>query len=281
VLRRPIETTRQTRTWRRFPFVAEWKHGIYLADNGVILCFYLSMVASMSKLILSFIVFSTSLLGGTKSRTPGNFSRLAISVPEIAADPHGLSSPDGLSVLHAEENDKIDCCWPYRVWLTRNGKNYALRFGTYVESEVAWSPDSRAFFVTYSDGGAIGTFHVLVYRVDNNGVHKSEPISNREKSFRPDCITGDYPNIGAIQWGEDSSTLIIAVEVPPHSGCVDMGTFKAFEISLADGKHLKEYDQLEAKRVFAKTLGVELQNADDGSSSKPKSCFAGICVDAS
>jgi hypothetical protein len=130
----------------------------------------------------------------------------------------------------------------------------------------------QSFFVTYSDGGVIGTFHVLVYRVDMSGVHKSEPIRNKAKLFRPDCITGDYPNVGAIQWGVDSSTLIIAVEVPGHSGCVDMGTFKAFEVSLADGKHLKEYGQLDAKRVFAKTLGVLLQNADDDCINKPRSC---------
>jgi hypothetical protein len=229
----------------------------------------------MWKPILFFLAFSPASLAVITPKTPGNFSSLATSVPNIAADPQGLPSPDGLSVLRAEKDDRIDCCWPYRVWLTRNGRNYALRFGTYVEAEVAWSPDSKAFFVTYSDGGAIGTFHVLVYRVDNNGVHKSEPISNRAKLFRPDCVTGDYPNVGAIQWGEDSSTLIIAVEVPPHSGCVDMGTFKAFEISLADGKHVKEYGQLEAKIVFAKTLGVELQNADDDCINKPKSCDPG------
>jgi len=226
----------------------------------------------MLKLILFFLAFSPDSLAVTILKTPGNFSSLATSIPEIAANHHGLPSPDGLSVLHAEEDDRTDCCWPYRVWLTRNGRSYALPFGTYVEAEVAWSPDSKAFFVTYSDGGAIGMFHVLIYRVDNNGVNKSEPISNRAKLFRPNCITGDYPNVGAIQWGEDSSTVIIAVEVPPHSGCVDMGTFKAFEISLADGKFLKQYGQLEAKRIFAKTLGVELQNADDDCVKRPKSC---------
>ena len=226
----------------------------------------------MWKLILPFLVFPLALKASTPPKSPGNFSSFAWSVQEIARAPHGLPSPDGLSVVHAVEDDEEDCCWPYRVWLTNKGRSYALGFGTYVEAEVAWSPDSSAFFVTYSDGGAVGTFHVLIYRVDDTGVHKSEPVPNGRKLLKPNCINKEFPNVGAIQWGENSSTLIIAVEVPPHSSCVDMGTFKAFEISVADGKELKEYGQLEAKRVFKKTLGVELQNADDDCFRKPKSC---------
>lgn len=166
----------------------------------------------------------------------------------------------------------MDCCWPYRVWLTHKGRKYPLEFGAYVEAEVAWSPDSRDFFVTYSDGGAVGTFHVLVYRVDDTGVHRSEPVPNGRRLFQPDCMSKEFPNVGAIQWGENPGTLVIAVEVPPHSSCVDMGTFRAFEISVADGRKLREYGQLKAKRLFAKTLGVELQNADDDCIKQPKSC---------
>lgn len=225
----------------------------------------------MCKLIYFFLALFTGPQTAA-AKTPGNFSLLAKSVPEIVVDAHGLPSPDGVSVLRGEEDHRIDCCWPYRVWLRRKGKNYALRFGSYVEAEVAWSPDSKAFFVTYSDGGAVGGFHVLVYRVDDSGVHKSEPVPPRTKLFRPDCITGDYANVGAIQWGEDSGSLIIAVEVPPHSGCVNMGTFSAFKVSLPDGKVLKQYGQLEAKRVFAKTLGVELQHADDNCVKNPGTC---------
>jgi hypothetical protein len=141
-----------------------------------------------------------------------------------------------------------------------------------VDAEVEWSPDSAAFFVTYSDGGAIGTDHVVVFRIDRAGVHESEPVPNGARLFKPDCITGDHPNVGAIQWGKDSNTLVIAVEVPGQSGCSNMGTFKAFEISAADGRALKRYSQLEAKRVFRKSLGVELQNADDDCIRIPNSC---------
>jgi hypothetical protein len=158
------------------------------------------------------------------------------------------------------------------VWLSHKGKRYSLPFGTYTSAEVLWSPDSLAFFVTYSDAGAVGTYHVLVYAIDDDGPHRSEPISNGRKLFRPDCLTPEHPNVGGIRWGKDSHTLVIGIEVPPHSSCVDMGTFKAYEISLPSGTVLKEYGQLEAKRRFASTLGVELRNADDECITKPRSC---------
>lgn len=201
--------------------------------------------------------------------TEGNFSRLAVSVSDIAQKSHGLASPDGESTLHAVA---VDCCWTSRVWLSHNGKQYSLPFGAYVGAEVVWSPDSSAFFVTYSDSGAVGTYHVLVYTIDEKGPHRSEPIPNGRKLLKPDCMTPEYPNVGGIRWGDDSHTLIIAVEVPPHSSCVDMGTFKAYEISLPSGTVLNEYGQLDAKRSFADALGPELRNADDECITKPKSC---------
>jgi len=226
----------------------------------------------MWKLIIAILFSSSAMFAATAPDTEGFYSRLAVSVPSIAQSLHGLRSPNGESILHAVEDDRVDCCWPYKVWVSRKGKDYPLDFGTLAAAEVLWSPDSLAFFVTYTDGGAVGTYHVLVYRMDDKGVHKSEPVPNGRKLSKPDCMTREYPNVGGIQWGADSASLVLAVEVPPHSSCVDMGTFHAFEISVPGGKVLREYGQLEAKSLFAKTLGVELRNADDECITKPKSC---------
>jgi hypothetical protein len=226
----------------------------------------------MWRLILFFFVVQSLPLALGAPTTLGNFSSLAISVPEIAARAQGLPSPDREAVLHAVEDPNVDCCWPYRVWLTRKGRSYVLGFGTYVEAEVAWSPDSSAFFVTYSDGGAVGTFHVLVYRVDDRGPRKSEPIPDGRKLYKSICHTTEFPNVGAIQWGVDSTTLLIAVEVQPHSNCASMGTFRAFEIALPGGKVLRTYGQLEAKKQFGGSLGRELTNADDECVRKPEAC---------
>jgi hypothetical protein len=51
-----------------------------------------------------------------------------------------------------------------------------------------------------------------------------------------------------------------------------MGTFRGFEINVKDGKILQRYDQLQAKQLFADSIGEELRNADDGCIRQPDKC---------
>lgn len=145
-----------------------------------------------------------------------------------------LRSPDGAERIIVEQSTDPQAAWPLLVRVTRSGKSFPAHFERFVSAgaEVSWAPDSSAFFVTYSDGGAIGLYHVLIYRVDDNGLHPYEPIKNGRKLFPPHCFDPEDPNVGAIRWGPDASTIFIAIEVPPHSSCASMGTFRAFEIRL-------------------------------------------------
>jgi hypothetical protein len=221
---------------------------------------------------VSFFLFAFGLATSAATRD-GIFSRLATPIWSIARQPKGLASPDGLGIIHAVEvESSADDSWPFKTWVTRSGRNYRLPFGGFVSAEVAWSPDSSSFFVTYSDGGAVGLYHVLVYSIDKAGLHSAEPIRNGSRLLRTTCFTPEDPNLGAIRWGTDSKSLLIAAEVPPHSNCALMGTFRAVEIAVPGGKVLKAYNQLEAKRVFGEILGIELRNADDDCVKKPRSC---------
>jgi len=142
-----------------------------------------------------------------------------------------------------------------------------------VNAEVAWSPDSKAFFVTYSDGGNVGTYHVRVVYVTDSGIRAIEPLPNGRRLFKPICFDPENPNVGAIGWiGNGSDQLAIAVEVPPHSSCASMGTFKAFVIQLPTGNVVSTYGQIEAKRSFSKLIGSELRGADDTCVEEPRSC---------
>lgn len=211
-------------------------------------------------------------LSWSAAKGEGLYSRLATPIWSIASQRNGLTSPDGLGSIHATEVASQDDAWPFKAWVVRNGRKYYLRFGSFVNSEVAWSPDSQAFFVTYSDGGAVGQYHVLVYRFEEAGLRSFEPVPNGSRLFKTFCVTPEDPNVGAIRWGPDSKTLLIAVEVPPHSSCASMGTFRAVEITIPEGKPLKSYNQLEAKRLFGSSLGVELVGADDECIERPNSC---------
>ena len=207
------------------------------------------------------------------SAADGLYSGIATPAPKVAGMVDGLPSPDGHNRLHLKENESAGSSWSFKAWVTTPGKRYSLPYGTYVNAELAWSPDSRAFFLTYSDGGNVGTYHVLVYFLDASGIRRTEPIPNGRRLFKPTCFDAENPNVGAIRWGNDSRTLVIAVEVPPHSSCASMGTFRAFEITLPDAKVLKTYSQLEAKELFRESLGTELTASDDGCVKRPETCI--------
>ncbi len=102
-------------------------------------------------------------------------------------------------------------------------------------------------------------YHVRVVYVTEAGIRVIEPIPNGRRLFRPTCFDPEYPNVAAIGWlGHGSDRLAIAVEVPPHSSCASMGTFKAFVIQLPEGKVVSRFGQLEAKKAFADLIGNEL-----------------------
>jgi hypothetical protein len=159
--------------------------------------------------------------------------------------------------------------------LIRAGSHvYSTRLAPLIDAEAAWTPDSKAFFVTYSDAGAVGRYHVLVVYVTDAGIHVIEPVPDGSSLFKPTCFDPELPNVGAIGWiGNGSDRLAIAVEVPPHSSCASMGTFKAYVIQLPSGRVVSNYGQIEAKRTFSKLIGGELRGADNECIEKPQSCI--------
>jgi hypothetical protein len=199
------------------------------------------------------------------------YSRSATSI--WASGNITIPSPDGRKavVVRPPENPSSD---ETHTVLVRAGSHiYRTNLGALVNAEVAWAPDSKAFFVTYSDGGNVGTYHVRVVYVTDSGLRALEPLPNGRRLFKPMCFDPGNPNVGAIGWiGNGSDQLAIAVEVPPHSSCASMGTFKAYVIQLPTGKVVSVYGQVEAKRSFSNLIGSELRDADDTCVEKPQSC---------
>jgi hypothetical protein len=222
------------------------------------------------------IIFFMSVLligsPGNAQEARGVYSHAAIQIWGTQKHNLILTSPDGAKQVVVGTNMNSVPGEPGQVSVRIRGKEYRTEIGGWVNSELGWAPDSKAFFVTYSDGGNVGTYHVRVFSLDESGPHENEPIADGRKLMIPKCFDPEYPNVGAIKWVGDSSHLLIAVEVPPHSSCASMGTFRAFEIRLPEGTVLRSYNQLEAKKVFARELGVELTGADDSCIRQPNSC---------
>lgn len=184
-----------------------------------------------------------------------------------------ITSPDHLERIVVSETVKGDVT-SEGFFIIVGGKRIRL-FEGHVEPEVLWSPDSKAFAETYSDGGAVGTFHVVIYYVEKDQLRAIEPTAAVTKEFLSHprvCFAPEDPNIGAIKWIKDSSAILVAAETLPHTNCDNMGTFRAYAIHLPDGDIVKGYGQIDAKKLFRKDLGVELRNANDDCILKPGSC---------
>lgn len=200
------------------------------------------------------------------------YSRSATSI--WASGDITIPAPDGKRAIVVKPAVDANGEETHIVFVRAGGHDSRTKLGALVLAEVAWAPDSNAFFVTYSDGGGVGTYHVEVVYVSENGIHVVEPVPNGRRLLKPTCFDPEMPNVGAIGWiGNGSDRLAIAVEVPPHSSCASMGTFKAFVIQLPDGKVISKYGQVEAKRTFSKLIGSELKNAEDSCVEKPQSCI--------
>ena len=195
----------------------------------------------------------------------GIFSNSAV---ELNVPARKVSSLDRSRTIRLVESGDVASL---EVIASGNRRLGAVEIG--VNAEVAWSLDSKAFFVTYSDGGNVGTYHVKVVYVTNAGLRVIEPVADGSILLRPKCFDQEIPNVGAIKWiGRDSSRLLIAVEVPPHSNCANLGTFRAFEIALSKGEVIESFSQMEAKKAFGGDLGQELTGADDKCFLRPFSC---------
>ena len=184
-----------------------------------------------------------------------------------------VPSPDGLHAIVAERKDDGEML----VHVLVRGKRIDTYIGSQVNCEVGWAPDSKAFFVTYSEGGLVGFYSVDVYYIESSRLRVLRTGKHVEKDYwvwmKPiACGWPDGPNIVAIKWIEDSSRLLVAAQIPPHSVCDSFGTFKVYEIALPDARIVKRYEQIEAKKLFWQDMGFELRAANDECIRNPKSC---------
>jgi hypothetical protein len=189
-----------------------------------------------------------------------------------------IPSPNGASSIAVEHPERPDVEGTHTILHTllirTRGHVYKTKIGGIVNAEVAWSADSKAFFLTHSDAGLIGTYHVKVVYLTRSGIRVIEPVPDGSKLFSPTCFSPEVPNVGAISWvGNGSDRLAIAVQVPPHSSCASMGTFRAFVIQLPSGAVISQYNQIEAKKAFSRGLGSVLRNQDDSCIEEPQSCI--------
>ncbi|MGC2528130.1 MAG: hypothetical protein WA639_10310 [Candidatus Acidiferrum sp.] len=114
--------------------------------------------------------------------------------------------------------------------------------------------------ITYSDGGAIGRFHVRVFLIDGHGVRDvSNSIDGAVADFksRHYCKTRGN-NVTALKWIRGG--LLLTTEVYPTGDCgSDLGHLEGYLVSVPEGKILEHLTLHELKHY----PGVCLMNDNE------------------
>lgn len=129
-------------------------------------------------------------------------------------------------------------------------------------SEILWAPNSRAFLVTESDGGIVGTWRVRLFLVEATRVNRKSLDGDVVRRFKSQfrCREPEEPNVGAIAWSDDSRSVLLVAEVPPHSSCPEMGKVRGFRVSVPNGRILEELADEVLKTQWAAFLGDRLRS---------------------
>ncbi len=242
--------------------------------------------------------------------TPPTWAKKAIAFPEKclpgkteACKPLRIPAPDGKSIVDVRyRKDSVsDSEWAVEAYLrvTSPGKGTreaALPEG-FQNTDLLWSPDSRAFFVNGGNGGAYWGFWVYVYLLKEP---KLEPIDVTQKAQRdmlkefPPCKAA-FPNGGdargcdktsrnidlekcmkeeadpnynpeynmtGIDW-VNASTILVMAEVPCSSSyggimCQVMG----YELEVPSGHILKRIEAKELKLNWQKSMEWKFRMPD-------------------
>jgi hypothetical protein len=127
-------------------------------------------------------------------------------------------------------------------------------------AEVLWAPDSAAFFLTESDGGWVGTWSVTVYRVTPGTLTRFSTGVLALADFRrrfPRC-PDEHPNVAGIGWQNGSKRLMLVVEMPCHSGCVDMCKRLGYVVESFSGSIVERISETEIQTRWKTVLGPRL-----------------------
>jgi len=180
------------------------------------------------------------------------------------------TNPERRLRFPSPEGTRIITVNGFQVRLHVNGKQYWAPFGNMHDSEVGWAPDSTRLFVTWSESGELGTWHVQVYDVTERGLKEIKGVTNRARAdmlrrerkapiprwvtrvYRPMWDSLDYcePDMIGSQWLNGTKEILVAAGAGPDSGCKYMGEWVMYRLDVTTGQILEAYTSREAHRIF-------------------------------
>jgi hypothetical protein len=187
-------------------------------------------------LVIVLVLFPHPLLGKSVAHDPDSFACRSshYMLDDFETQPT-VFSPDKMKAVRLTKDYK------FRVTF---GKTVVSEFGIPDVScnvEVGWSPDSSEFFISYSDGGAIGNYHVHMYRLVGNTLKKSRIPTTVAESFKTKhwCESRGN-NLFFLDWTPDSKVALLVAEVYPTGDCgKELAVYRGYVVRLRDGKIMR------------------------------------------
>lgn len=120
--------------------------------------------------------------------------------------------------------------------------HYALRdisAGLYLK----WAPDSGAFYLMWSDGGQLGTYHVRVFKIREHKAREVRSTNIAIADFHKHHYCSERnDNVYAVRWLDRPDELLIATEIYPTGDCgIEMGFIAGYAVNIRSGEIRKRY----------------------------------------
>lgn len=140
------------------------------------------------------------------------------------------------------------------------------------DAELGWSPDSTKFFITWTETGELGPWHMQVYQVDDSGPHEIPNIAEtaredferrvRHWPVEPELNSHEsrqvwegkeycepYHVIGG-RWLKGSKELLLSVLIGNTSDCRYMSEFNVYRVDATTGEILQRFTAAAAHKRY-------------------------------
>lgn len=117
--------------------------------------------------------------------------------------------------------------------------------------EIGWSPDSPQFFISYSDGGEVGGYHVRLFRLIGQTLTENRgPFTVAERFKAKYWCESRGNNLFFLDWTPDSKVGFFVAEVYPTGDCgKDLGLYRGYAVRLEDRQILHTFGEKETKSI--------------------------------
>lgn len=178
-----------------------------------------------------------------------------------------------MSFYSPDHHKRIEVVGPSAT-LEVGGRNLEtdINSATKHDAELGWAPDSTKFFVTWSESGELGPWHMQVYGVDSVGIHEFPQVEdparrNFEQRVRnlpidPEMDTAKlkqfwdeaeycepYHVIGG-RWLHDSKEILLSVLIRNTGDCRYGSDFNVYRVNATTGEILQRFTAVEGHKRF-------------------------------